>query len=135
MDTMFTRSTPPKAAAAMSDQQDGAPAHHRGRHTLPQLDTRAPADKMPPAAPRRRPLLNSPAEPYHTPVFFFPYFSFPPYRLFSLFYYEQLLCLVPPNDLKQQHCNWQVSKKCIHPCRQKIPTEIVLGKGRLGICK
>ena len=44
-------------------------------HT-PQLDTRAPADKMPPAAPRYRPLLNGPAEPYHTPVFF----------LFPLFY-------------------------------------------------
>ena len=73
MDTMFTRSTPPKVAA-MSDQQDGA--HHRGWRTLPQLDTRAPADKMPPAAPRRRPLLNGPAEPYHTPVFF----------LFPLFY-------------------------------------------------
>ena len=85
----------------MSDQQDGA--HHRGWHTLPQLDTRAPADKMPPAAPRRRPLLNGPAEPYHTPIlFFFFYFSFPPYFLFSryIFYDEQLLCLVPLNDLK-----------------------------------
>ena len=59
-------------------------SHYRGWHTLPQLDTRAPADKMPRAPPRYRPLLNGPAEPYHTPVFSFPTFLF---HLIACFHY------------------------------------------------